>query len=80
MTRVEGHKAKRLATLIIAPISGLFYVIALPFIAVITVVTLVTEKLLHSIVSVVARSVSYGWRPTESYLTGKKKKKDKPNK
>jgi hypothetical protein len=77
MTRAEDHKMKRLATLIVAPLSGLVYVIALPFIAVVMVITLVAEKIIDTVVRIVIRTVSYGWRPTESYLTGKKKKKDR---
>ncbi len=75
MTGTERNKAKRLLTLIVAPVTGLAYVIALPFIAVATVVTLVGERILHGLISIVVRGVSYGWRPTEAYLTGKKRRK-----
>ncbi|MGD0884213.1 MAG: hypothetical protein ABSA46_04930 [Thermodesulfovibrionales bacterium] len=56
--------------LLSGPVVGLFYVVALPFIALGTILTLAAGKLLTGIVSI----VPFGWRPGEAHLGGKRKK------
>ena len=63
--------------LLAGPIIGLFYVIAMPFIAVGTILTLAARKLLGSVANLLGSIVSFGWRPSEAHLTGKKKGKKK---
>ena len=59
--------------LVSAPITGLVYVISLPVLAIVTVVTLVAGKVARSLADKVVNMVSFGWRPKEAYLSGKKK-------
>jgi hypothetical protein len=63
--------------LIAAPVIGLLYAICLPFISIATVTTLATRKMLSVLVNVAGKSLSFGWRPMEAYLAGKKKGKKK---
>lgn len=71
----ENKEGKGISTLLMGPILGLVYVIALPFIAIATIVTLIGKKALGGILSLLRNLVSFGWRPSEAYLSGKKKKK-----
>ena len=63
--------------LLAGPVIGLIYVIALPFMAVGTVLALVGKKVLSVLFNVLGNLVSFGWRPSEAHLTGKKKGKKK---
>jgi len=60
--------------LLAGPVIGLFYVIALPFMAVGTVLALVGKKVLSRMFNILGNLVSFGWRPSEAHLTGKRKK------
>ena len=79
MTAEARHKVSENAywNLVVAPIAGLLYVIALPFIAIGTVVAMIGKKVLVGMARLAGDLVSFGWRPTEAYLTGKKKKEEK---
>lgn len=59
--------------LILGPILGLLYVIFLPFVAIVIMVTLLGKKIAEGIFHLARNFVSFGWRPTEAYLGGKKK-------
>ena len=69
-----GYKntLKTIGKIAAAPFIGLAYVVMLPFAFFITLGTMA----LNALLSLVGRSVSFGWRPTEAYLAGKKKKKE----
>ena len=60
--------------LLAGPVIGLFYVIALPFMAVGTILALVGKKVLSMLFNVLGNLVSFGWRPSEAHLAGKRKK------
>ena len=62
--------------LVAGPIIGLLYAILLPFIGIATVATLAGQKMLKGMNNLAAKSVSFGWRPKNAYLSGKKKKKE----
>jgi len=63
--------------LLAGPFIGLLYVICLPFIGIATIATLATRKFVGGLVNLIGKSLSFGWRPREAYLAGKKKgKKD----
>jgi len=64
--------------LLAGPIIGLFYVIGLPFIGIATLATLATGTVVSGVLSLVGKSLSFGWRPREAYLSGKKKSKKEP--
>jgi hypothetical protein len=61
--------------LLAGPVIGLFYVIAMPFIAVGTIVAMIGRKLLSGLFNLLGNLVSFGWRPSEAHLAGKKGKK-----
>lgn len=61
--------------LLAGPIIGLLYVILLPFIGITTVGLLAVRKVVGGLLSLIGKSISFGWRPKEAYLTGKKKGK-----
>ncbi len=65
--------------LIIGPIMGLLYVLLLPFIGIATISLILIRKVAGALLGLVGRSLSFGWRPKEAYLSGKKKgrKEDK---
>ncbi|MEW6109717.1 MAG: hypothetical protein AB1632_11205 [Nitrospirota bacterium] len=60
--------------IIAGPVLGLLYAALLPFIGIAVVAKLVIEKTLGRVI-VSAGNASFGWRPSESYLAGKKKNK-----
>lgn len=69
-------KASAFTILLIGPVFGLLYIIALPIMGVVTALSLLLRKTLGVIMSLGRNFFSFGWRPAESYLEGKKKKKD----
>jgi hypothetical protein len=69
-------KAKSGLVLIAGPILGLVFAIVLPFIGIVTSLGQFGRKVADSAVGHAAQSVSFGWRPIEAYLTGRKKQKE----
>ena len=61
--------------LLASPLTGMFYVIALPFIVIVTTVTLVGEKILAGLFNLLDPFVSFGWRPKEAHFEGKERKR-----
>ena len=70
------------AVLVAAPVLGLLYAAFLPFIGIAMPVKLVAQKIGGGVMETVHGSASFGWRPSESYLSGRKNraKKDKASK
>lgn len=66
------------AVLLAGPFIGLLYAVFLPFIGIAMTLMLVGKKLITGIVHVAVKSTSFGWRPIESYLDGKQRKKREP--
>lgn len=77
MTAEARHKAGKNVfwSLVAGPVLGLLYVIALPFIAMGTVVAAIGKKVLEGAASLAGNLVSFGWRPLEAHLAGKKKER-----
>jgi|Deesub1362A_J573_1020465.scaffolds.fasta_scaffold00199_13 uncharacterized metal-binding protein len=74
----DDKEEKGLLLLLLGPILGLVYVIFLPFIAIAAIITLIGVKIGGGTLNLIRNAVSFGWRPREAYLTGKKRgKKDK---
>lgn len=59
------------------PVLGLLYAVFLPFLAIATVTVLAGGKVLGHLFKLLKSLTAFGWRPSESYLAGKKKKKAK---
>lgn len=57
-----------------SPAIGLLYAILMPFISIATVATLAGRVILGSVCHVAKKSVSFGWQPSNAYLSGKKRK------
>jgi hypothetical protein len=68
-----ANTLKSIGKIAAAPFIGLAYVIMLPF----TFVYALGTAALNGIFALAGRSASFGWRPTEAYLAGKKKDKKK---
>ncbi len=58
--------------LVFGPIMGLLYAIFLPFIGIAMLVKLVIQKVVGEVKMSTRSAASFGWRPSESYLAGKK--------
>src|SRR5512142_521500 len=57
----------------LAPVLGLLYAAFLPFIGIAMLVKVVIKKVASAVTEPTQRAASFGWRPSESYLAGKKK-------
>jgi hypothetical protein len=55
-------------------VNGLLYAILMPFISIATVAALSVRVGLGALYHMAANSVSFGWRPQNAYLAGKKNK------
>jgi len=60
----------------LALVLGGFYVIFLPIIMITMATYLLGKRIFGGILSQTGRSIYFGWRPTEAYLSGKNKKKE----
>jgi len=69
------ERGKGVAAMLLGPVAGLAYFICLPVIAVGAVITLLGKKITVGIMNQTSNLASFGWRPTEAYLEGKKKKR-----
>ena len=65
------------AIIVAGPVLGLMYAAFLPFIGIAMVVKLVGQKAGAGVMELVHGSASFGWSPSESYLSGRKKKEAK---
>lgn len=73
--KAENSIGQRIGTLVLGPVVGLVYVICLPFMAIATTVTALAAKVTGWIVDLLRNLVYFGWRPSEAYLSGRKKRK-----
>jgi hypothetical protein len=73
-------KASSGAILLLGPILGLAYVVFLPIMGIVTVLSLMAQRTLGVVFGLGKHVVSFGWRPAESYLGGKNKKKSDSDK
>jgi hypothetical protein len=73
--QAENSIGQRVSAVVLGPVVGLVYVICMPFMAIATIVTLLTGKVMGGMLGLLRNLVSFGWRPSEAYLSGKKRKK-----
>jgi len=57
----------------LGPVLGLVYAAFLPFIGIAMLVKVILRKVATAVTAPTQRAASFGWRPSESYLAGKKK-------
>jgi hypothetical protein len=69
-------KVPGIMMLLMAPILGLVFAVFLPFIGIAMTVKLIGKKLAETTENIAVGSVSFGWKPIEAYLVGRKKKKE----
>jgi hypothetical protein len=69
-------KASSGAILLLGPILGLAYIVFLPIMGIVTALALMVQKTLGGVFGLGKHIVHFGWRPAESYLGGKNKKKN----
>ena len=67
-------KAPGAAVLALGPVLGLIFAVFLPFIGIIMTAGLLCRKAAEGLASAAAGSVSFGWRPIEAYLAGRKRR------
>lgn len=70
-------KMPTVVMLIVGPVIGLLYAVLMPLIGMVTVTGLAVRTIAGGLYDLAARSISFGWRPGNAYLTGKKKKEEK---
>jgi hypothetical protein len=69
-------KAPVAVMLMAAPVIGLVFAVFLPFIGIAMTLSLIGKKLANTVTEAAAGSMSFGWRPIEAYLAGKKRKNE----
>lgn len=69
-------KAPVVVMLMAAPLLGLVFAMFLPFIGIAMTLNLAGKKLVQGVASAAAGSMSFGWRPIEAYLAGRRNKKE----
>ena len=69
-------KAPVVVMLMAAPVIGLVFAVFLPFIGIAMTLSLIGKKLATTVTEAAAGSMSFGWRPVEAYLAGKKRKNE----
>jgi hypothetical protein len=73
-------KASSSAILLLGPILGLAYVVVLPILGIVTVLSLMVQRVVGGLFSLGKYLFSFGWRPTEAFLGGKNKKQNNSEK
>ena len=68
-------KAPIAVVLAAGPVLGLIFAVFLPFIGIAMTLGLIGRKLVEGVANTAVNSVSFGWRPVEAYLAGRKKEK-----
>ncbi len=73
----DSTVGERILGVFLGPILGLAYVICMPFLAIGTIAVLLGRKGLDVLLGILRNLVTFGWRPSEAYLSGKKKRERK---
>ncbi len=68
-------KAPGAVVLAAGPILGLIFAVFLPFIGIAMALMALGGKIVEGMVKAASGVVTFGWRPIEAYLTGKKSRK-----
>ncbi len=66
-------KAPSAAVLAAGPVLGLIFAVFLPFIGIAMTVNYLCRKAAEGVTNAAAGSLSFGWRPIEAYLAGRKR-------
>ena len=71
--KIAFYRIPAAAIIVVAPVLGLLYAAFLPFIGIAMLVKLLGQKIGGGVLETIQGSASFGWRPSESYLSGRKK-------
>jgi hypothetical protein len=71
------YKLHPAVMLFAAPVLGLIYAVFLPFIGIAMLFVVAFRKVFGGAAESLWRGASFGWKPSEAYLAGKKHKKGK---
>jgi hypothetical protein len=69
-------KAPAAMAIAAGPVLGLVFAVFLPFIGIAMTLGLIGRKIVEAVTEAAAGSMSFGWRPIEAYLAGRKRKKE----
>lgn len=69
-------KAPAALAIAAGPVVGLVFAVFLPLIGIVMTVAMVGRKLGEAVSDAAAGSMSFGWRPIEAYLAGRKRRKE----
>lgn len=70
-------KAPAGIALLSMPVIGLIYVVLMPFLGMTAIASIGGTRLLSGLASAIGKTFSFGWRPGNAYLAGKKKRQRK---
>jgi hypothetical protein len=68
-------KAPSVLAVAAGPLLGLIFAIFLPFIGIAMAAGIAIRKVMEALSDVAAGSMSFGWRPLEAYLSGRKRRR-----
>ena len=71
------YRMSAAAVIVAGPVLGLLYAAFLPFIGIAMALKVVGQKIGGGVMELARGGASFAWRPSESYLTGKKGKEAK---
>ena len=77
LTHTGDHRIATVGMLLASPVIGLLYVVFLPLIGTAALAALAVRKVMGGAAAAAGKTISFGWRPVEAYLAGKKKDKKK---
>lgn len=69
----EDTNINKRVMVVAGPVIGLLFAVAFPFIGIAALLTAVTRRVVGP--ATTPAYATFGWRPSESYLAGKKNKK-----
>jgi len=72
----EFYRLPAAAVIVASPVLGLLYAAFLPFIGIAMLLKLVAQKAGGGVFEAIQSSSSFAWRPSESYLTGRNRKRN----
>ena len=71
----ENRAVQEMAALFLGPVVGLAYVVCMPFLTIVTTIALMGEKVFGETLGLLRNLATFGWRPSEAYLSGRRRKK-----
>lgn len=70
-------KAPPIVMVVLGPILGFLYVLALPLIGFAMILTLLAKRVGEWVAGAIGTTAAFGWRPVEAYLMSRKRKAER---